>query len=89
MPVAAARRLQSVRNERTLWHMRIVALLAVVLCASPAVAGRRTSFHVGADSRPVPSGGGTTTVPLYGRIFALQDAAVGSYSDTIVVTFNF
>ena len=31
MPVAAARRLQSVRNGRTLWHMRVVALLAVVL----------------------------------------------------------
>lgn len=46
-------------------------------------------WGVGADSHPVPSGGGTKTVPLYGRIFAQQDAAVGSYSDTITVTFNF
>jgi len=52
-------------------------------------AAMTTLWGVGADSRPVPAGGGTTTVPLYGRIFALQDAAVGSYSDTIVVTFNF
>jgi len=36
----------------------------------------------------VPSGN-ASSIPLYGRIFALQDAAVGSYSDTVTVTFNF
>jgi spore coat protein U-like protein len=46
-------------------------------------------WGTGADSHPVPAGGGTQTVPLYGRIFAQQDAAVGAYSDTITVTFNF
>jgi spore coat protein U-like protein len=46
-------------------------------------------WGVGADSYPVAAGGGTQTVPLYGRIFALQDAAVGNYADTITVTFNF
>jgi spore coat protein U-like protein len=46
-------------------------------------------WGTGADSHPVPAGGGTQTVPLYGRIFSQQDAAVGAYSDTITVTFNF
>jgi spore coat protein U-like protein len=30
-----------------------------------------------------------TSVDFYGRIFALQDVSVGSYTDTVVVTFNF
>ena len=46
-------------------------------------------WGVGADSKAVPSGGGTSTIQMYGRIFAQQDAAVGAYSDTITVTFNF
>src|SRR5438874_5015242 len=46
-------------------------------------------WGTGADSHPVPTGGSTQTIPLYGRIFAQQDAAVGSYSDTITVTFDF
>ena len=46
-------------------------------------------WGVGADSHPVPTGGATQTIPFYGRIFAQQDAAVGNYSDTITVTFNF
>lgn len=29
------------------------------------------------------------TVPVYGRINALQDVAVGSYSDSVTVTINF
>jgi spore coat protein U-like protein len=36
----------------------------------------------------VPSGG-TQTVNYFGRAFALQDVTVGSYTDTLVVTFNF
>jgi spore coat protein U-like protein len=31
----------------------------------------------------------TRTIPVYGRIPPLQDAAAGTYSDTIVVTFVF
>jgi len=46
-------------------------------------------WGVGADSQPVAAAGGIATVPFYGRIFAQQDAAVGTYSDTITVTFNF
>jgi spore coat protein U-like protein len=46
-------------------------------------------WGVGADSHIVPATGGTQTFPFYGRIFAQQDAAVGSYADTITVTFNF
>ena len=52
-------------------------------------AGMTVVWGVGADSQAVPSGGGTKTVQMYGRIFAQQDAAVGNYSDTITVTFNF
>jgi len=29
------------------------------------------------------------TVPFYGRVFAQQDVSVGSYADTVIVTFNF
>ena len=36
----------------------------------------------------VPAGNGVS-VPYYARAFALQDVSVGSYSDTLVVTFNF
>ncbi len=52
-------------------------------------AGMTAVWGVGGDSQAVPSGGGTTTVQMYGRIFAQQDAAVGAYSDIITVTFNF
>ena len=30
-----------------------------------------------------------TSVDFYGRVFALQDVSAGSYTDTVVVTFNF
>lgn len=33
--------------------------------------------------------GNAVTVPYYARIYALQDSSVGSYTDTLVVTFNF
>ena len=36
----------------------------------------------------VPAGN-IVSVPYYARAFALQDVSVGSYSDTLVVTFNF
>lgn len=36
----------------------------------------------------VPPGNGAT-VNFYGRVFAQQDVAAGSYADTVVVTFNF
>ena len=31
----------------------------------------------------------STSVDFYGRVFALQDVSAGSYTDTVVVTFNF
>jgi spore coat protein U-like protein len=46
-------------------------------------------WGVGADQQAVPGGGGTSTVNMYGRIFAQQDVSVGNYTDTITVTFNF
>jgi len=33
--------------------------------------------------------GNNQTVQFYGRIFPLQDVSVGTYTDTLVVTFNF
>jgi spore coat protein U-like protein len=51
--------------------------------------GMTVVWGVGADSHAVPSSGGISTVQMYGRIFAQQDTAVGNYSDTITVTFNF
>jgi spore coat protein U-like protein len=41
----------------------------------------------GSVSLPVSAGVGRVTV--YGRIFQLQDARVGTYSDAVVVTLNF
>ena len=51
-------------------------------------AAMTTVWGVGADSHGVAAGN-AASVPFYGRIFAQQDAAVGAYSDTITVTFNF
>jgi spore coat protein U-like protein len=42
----------------------------------------------GTDQQSLPTGN-NKTASLFGRIFAGQDAAVGTYLDTIVVTFNF
>ena len=36
-----------------------------------------------------PTEGSTTTVPTYGRIPSGQDATIGAYADTIVVTMSF
>jgi len=48
----------------------------------------RTTIWPSANAIPVPQGNGSS-VPFYGRVFALQDVSVGSYTDTLVVTFNF
>ncbi|MBA3451667.1 MAG: spore coat protein U domain-containing protein [Deltaproteobacteria bacterium] len=37
----------------------------------------------------LPGNGASTAVPIYGRVPARQDAAVGSYQDTLVVTLLF
>jgi hypothetical protein len=42
-------RLQDVRKQRTLWHMRVATVLAIALCAGPAAAARRSSLHIGCD----------------------------------------
>lgn len=44
-----------------------------------------TVFHVKKTPHPVKP----TTIPIYGRIPALQDVAVGTYADTIIVTIDF
>jgi spore coat protein U-like protein len=42
------------------------------------------------SSTPVSvAAGNAVSVPYYARAFALQDVSVGSYSDTLIVTFNF
>ncbi|HET8732799.1 MAG TPA: spore coat U domain-containing protein, partial [Anaeromyxobacteraceae bacterium] len=38
---------------------------------------------------PSPAPVNQKTIPVYGRVAAGQDAAAGTYSDTIVVTFAF
>jgi hypothetical protein len=44
-----ASRLQDVCKRRTLWHVRVAAVLAIALCATPASAARRLSLHIGCD----------------------------------------
>jgi spore coat protein U-like protein len=42
------------------------------------------------SSTPVSvAAGNGVSVPYYARALALQDVSVGSYSDTLIVTFNF
>jgi spore coat protein U-like protein len=36
-----------------------------------------------------PSSSAPATLDVYGRVAAGQDAAVGTYSDTVVATINF
>jgi spore coat protein U-like protein len=48
----------------------------------------RTAVWSSANAVAVPPGNGVS-VPFYGRVFPQQDVAVGAYSDTLVVTFNF
>jgi hypothetical protein len=50
MGATSSRRLQNVRAGRTLNHMRLAALLVIVLGAGQAAAARQTSFmHIGAN----------------------------------------
>ena len=51
-------------------------------------AAMTTVWGTGADQLAVPSGN-AKTVSVYAKLFQQQDAAVGAYSDTITVTFNF
>jgi spore coat protein U-like protein len=36
-----------------------------------------------------PPTGRTVSITVYGRIFALQDVKVGTYTDSLLVTMNF
>ena len=74
-------RLLNVRSRRTLWHMRVAALLALTLCAAPAVAGHRTSFHVGAD---VVSSA-RVSVTLSSGAIALASSAYGGRSPAVLL----
>jgi spore coat protein U-like protein len=45
-------------------------------------------WGTGADGQVLPAGNAMVAT-VYGRVFAQQDAAIGSYFDFIVATFNF
>src|SRR3954469_15436397 len=48
----------------------------------------RTAVWPSTTPISVPQGN-NSTVPFYGRVFPQQDVSVGTYTDTLVVTFNF
>jgi len=48
----------------------------------------RTTVWPSANAVTVPAGN-AISVPFYGRVFPQQDVSVGTYTDTLVVTFNF
>jgi spore coat protein U domain-containing protein, fimbrial subunit CupE1/2/3/6 len=48
----------------------------------------RTTVWPSNNAIAVPQGN-NSSVPFYGRVFPLQDVSVGTYTDTLVVTFNF
>lgn len=48
----------------------------------------RTAVWPSTTAVSVPQGN-NQTIPFYGRIFPQQDVSVGTYTDTLVVTFNF
>lgn len=53
-------------------------------------AARTRVWGDGSGATSVYSGkSGTVSVPIFGRIPALQDVSMGDYSDTIVVSFAF
>lgn len=65
---------------------------------APATGSDRLQYNVYVDAArtqvwgAVPisvAQGNNNTVSIYGRIFAGQDVAVGTYLDTLTVTFNF
>jgi spore coat protein U-like protein len=51
-------------------------------------AGMTVVWGTGADMHAVTTGN-NQSVSVYGKLSQQQDAAVGSYSDTVTVTFNF
>ena len=48
----------------------------------------RTTVWPSSNAIAVPQGN-NQSIPFYGRIFPQQDVSVGTYTDTLVVTFNF
>lgn len=48
----------------------------------------RTAVWPSTTAIAVPQGN-NSTIPFYGRVFPQQDVSVGTYTDTLVVTFNF
>ncbi|MGZ6141844.1 MAG: Csu type fimbrial protein [Myxococcales bacterium] len=61
--------------------------LADTLAYNVYVDAARTTVW-GSTPVSVPQGNGQS-VPVYGRVFPLQDVSVGTYTDTLIVTFNF
>lgn len=48
----------------------------------------RTTVWPSSNALSVPQGN-NMSVPFFGRVFPQQDVSVGTYTDTLVVTFNF
>jgi spore coat protein U domain-containing protein, fimbrial subunit CupE1/2/3/6 len=48
----------------------------------------RTAVWPSSNAIGVPQGN-NQSIPIYGRVFPQQDVSVGTYTDTLVVTFNF
>jgi spore coat protein U-like protein len=69
------------------FNPRLMSFGANQLAYNVYVDSTRTQIW-GATPVAVPSGN-NSTLTVYGRIFALQDVAVGTYTDSLVVTFNF
>jgi len=73
------RGLQGRREGRTLPYMRCALLVAALLAAGPAVAGRRASFHIGAvvvSSARVSASSSGAFLSVESRSFGGSGAAV-------------
>ena len=73
------RGLQGRSERRTLSYMRCALLVAALLAASPAVAGRRASFHIGAvvvSSARVSASSSGAFLSVESRSFGGSGAAV-------------
>jgi hypothetical protein len=78
---AASGRLQNVRYRRTLTHMKVVALLSVVLSAGEASAARSAVMHIGVEVVSSAHLVATTS----SRAVAFESRAFGSRAPAVLV----